>query len=181
MPNTHNETPKKASSHLDKIAAAAKIYGDRSFDNYAQIRSVSEAIRDGLCAWLDDSKQCVYLVPPQGPFTAQNYRSAAYSVSGKGFLPLEPISFGLAINISGDGDYMRLVMTCRKEGAKMFIHMDEGREASLNLPVQDAELATFFERIYEHLLHWFEGRVDQYDNGSYGSNDMGFDIQRVDD
>lgn len=175
------KTPKKSKSHLDEIADAAKVYGARSFDNYAQIRSVAEAIRDGLCEWLDDGKQCVYLVPPQGPFTAQNYRSAAYSVSGKGFLPLEPISFGLAINISGDGDYMRLVMTCRKEGDKMFIHVDEGREVDLNLPLQDAELTHFFENIHEHLLHWFEGRVDQYDNGNYGSNDIGFDIQRVDD
>jgi len=177
MPKTDKKTP----SRLDKIAEAAKIYGSRSFDNYAQIRSVSEAIRDGLCEWLDDGEQCVYLVPPQGPFTSQNYRSAAYSVSGKGFLPLEPISFGLAINISGDGDYMRLVMTCRKEGDKMFIHVDEGREVDLNLPLQKDELTTFFDSLNDHLLNWFEGRVDQYDNGSYGSNDIGFDIQRVDD
>lgn len=177
MPTTDKKTP----SRLDEIAAAAKIYGARSFDNYAQIRSVAEAIRDGLCQWLDDGKQCVYLVPPQGPFTAQNYRSAAYSVAGKGFLPLEPISFGLAVNISGDGDYMRLVLTCRKEGNKMFIHLDEGRETDLNLPLQDKELANFFEGITTHLLHWFEGRVDQYDNGSYGNNDIGFDIQRVDE
>jgi len=177
MPTSDDKTP----SHLDKIAAAAKIYGDRSFNNYAQIRSVAEAIRDGLCAHLDDEKQCVYLVPPQGPFTAQNYRSAAYSVSGKGFLPLEPISFGLAVNISGDGDYMRLVLTCRKEGDKMFIHIDEGREADLNLPLQEAELILFFENINTHLLNWFEGRVDQYDNGNYGNNDIGFDIQRVDE
>ena len=30
-------------------------------------------------------------------------------------------------------------------------------------------------------MNWFEGRVDQYDNGSYGNNDIGFDIMRVDD
>ena len=171
----------KAPSLLDEIAAAAKIYGDRSFDNYAQIRSVAEAIRDGLCAHLAGEKKCVYLVPPQGPFTAQNYRSAAYSVSGKGFLPLEPISFGLAINISGDGDYMRLVLTCRKEGDKMFIHIDEGRETDLSLPLEETELNQFFDGINTHLLDWFESRVDQYDNGNYGNNDIGFDIQRVDE
>ena len=181
MPKTDKKAPETTSSHLDEIAAAAKIYGARSFDNYAQIRSASEAIRDGLCDWLDNGNQCVYLVPPQGAFTAQNYRSAAYSVAGKGFLPLEPISFGLAINISGDGDYMRLVMTCRKEGDKMFIHVDEGREVDLDLPLNDTQLIQFFENIHEHLLDWFEGRVDQYDNGSYGNNDIGFDIQRVDD
>ena len=167
-------------SRLSKIADVALIYGERSFNNYAQIRSVAEAIRDGLCAWLDSEKQCVFLVPPQGPFTAQNYRSAAFSVSGKGFLPLEPISFGLAVNISGEGDYMRLVLTCRKEGDKMFIHIEEGREEDLRLPLEEAQMTKFFESIYAHLLGWFETRVDQYDNGSYGNNDIGFDILRVD-
>ena len=111
----------KSPSRLSLISAAAKIYGARSFDNYAQIRSIAEQIRDGLCEWLESGKQCVFLVPPQGAFTAQNYRSGAFSVTGKGFLPLEPISFGLAINISGEGDFMRLVLTCRKEGDKMYI------------------------------------------------------------
>jgi len=179
--------PKKTSAktlskptRLSKITKAATIYGERSFQNYAQIRSVAEAIRDGLCAWLDNEKQCVFLVPPQGPFTAQNYRSAAFSVSGKGFLPLEPISFGLAVNISGEGDYMRLVLTCRKEGDHMYIHIEEGREEDLRLPLEDTQMTKFFESIFEHLLGWFETRVDQYDNGNYGNNDIGFDIQRVD-
>lgn len=171
----------KSPSRLSKISAAAKIYGERSFDNYAQIRSVAEQIRDGLCEWLDSGKQCVFLVPPQGPFTAQNYRSAAFSVTGKGFLPLEPISFGLAINISGEGDFMRLVLTCRKEGDKMYIHVDEGNEADIMLPPSEKDLIQFYEKIYEHLMGWFEGWVDQYDNGSYGNNDIGFDIMRVDD
>jgi len=63
----------------------------------------------------------------------------------------------------------------------MFIHIDDGREVNLTLPLQDNELTNFYENIRQHLLHWFEGRVDQYDNGSYGSNDIGCDIQRVDD
>ena len=171
----------KSPSRLSQVSAAAKIYGERSFDNYAQIRSVAEQIRDGLCEWLDGDKQCVFLVPPQGPFTAQNYRSGAFSVTGKGFLPLEPISFGLAINISGEGDFMRLVLTCRKEGDKMYIHVDEGREAELMLPPSQKNLIKFYESIHEHLMNWFEGRVDQYDNGSYGNNDIGFDIMRIDD
>lgn len=181
MPKTKSKTDNVSPSRLDKVADAAKIYGARSFDNYAQIRSVAETIRDKLCVWLDSRKQCVFLVPPQGPFTAQNYRSAAYSVSGKGFLPLEPISFGLAINISGDGDYIRRILTCRKEGDRMFIHVDEGREVVLALPLVDTELTHFFEGLYEDLLRWFESRVDEYDNGHYGNNDIGFDIQRVDD
>ncbi len=168
-------------TRLDKIQKAAEVYGERSFDNYVQVRSVAEQLRAGLCEWLDDRKQCVYLVPPQGPFTAQNYRSAAYSVSGKGFLPLEPISFGLAINISGEGDYMRLVLTCRKEGKRMFITVESANEYDIDLPVTKEELTGLYENIYEYLNHWFVDRVEQYDHGSYGSSDIGFDIQRLED
>ena len=75
---------------------------------------------------------------------------------------------------------MRLVMTCRKEGEKMFVNIEDGRAIELALPLQQTELAQFFEHIYTHLLLWFEGRVDQYDNGQYGNADIGFDIMRDD-
>ena len=168
-------------TRLDKIIKAAEVYGERSFDNYAQVRSIAEQIRDGLCAWLDGGAPCVFLVPPQGPFMAQNYRSAAFSVAGKGFLPLEPISFGLAVRISGEGDYMRLVMTCRKEGNRMFITVEDRNQYEVDLPIGDESLTGFFEDIYEYLHHWFTDRVEKYDHGSYGSSDIGFDIQRVED
>jgi len=111
-----------------KIWEAAEVYGMRSFDNYAQIRSVAETLRDLLCAWLHRGDEpCVFLVPPEGPFQAENYQSGAFSVSGKGYLPLKPISFGLAIRISEDKDYMRLQMHCQKEGELMKISI--GKES----------------------------------------------------
>jgi len=58
------KSPKPApDTPLAKIQAAAEIYGMRSFDNYVQIRSVAEQIRDGLCEFLDNGQKCVYLVP----------------------------------------------------------------------------------------------------------------------
>ncbi len=170
-----------ADSRLDKLAKAAEIYGERSFDNYAQTRSVAEQIRESLCDYLSEDHECVYLVPPQGPFMAQNYRSMAYSVAGKGFLPLEPISFGLAVNISGHGDYMRLVLTCRKEGEKMFIMIENAHTFEVDLPISEESRQQINETIYQHLHHWFTDRVRQYDEGQYGSGDIGFDIQRIDD
>ena len=168
-------------NRLQEIAEAAEVYGNRSFDNYAQIRSVAEQIRNSLCEYLDNGKECVFLVPPQGPFTAQNYRSMAFSVAGKGFLPLEPISFGLAINISGEGDYMRLVLTCRKEGDRMYLMMENALTFEVNLPVDENALSEINESIYHHLLGWFTDRVRQYDDGHFGSGDIGFDIQRIDE
>lgn len=174
-------TPKddKKTTRLGKIQAAADQYGMRSFDNYAQIRSVAEQIRDGLCEYLHDGEKCVYLVPPQGAFGAQDYGSGAYSVSGKGFLPLEPIAFGLAVRISDLGDYMRLVLHCRKEGDHIYLQVDEHQTFDFDLPFNTHDLKVAYEGLYKHLLNWFESRIDRYDNGRYGTSDIGFDIQRA--
>jgi len=150
-----------------------------AFDNYAQIRSVAETIQEGFCQWLDHEQKCVFLIPPQGAFSAQNYGSAAFSVSGKGFLPLEPIAFGLAVRISGDDDFIRIILSCRKEGDHMFISFENSETFELELPAENEQLTALYETMYAHILHWFTDRVEKYDNGNYGSTDIGFDIQRA--
>jgi len=178
--HTKEDIHPKADSRLLKIWEAAEVYGMRSFDNYAQIRSVAETLRDLLCAWLHRGDEpCVFLVPPEGPFQAENYQSGAFSVSGKGYLPLKPISFGLAIRISEDKDYMRLQMHCQKEGELMKISIGKESPTSLNLPLNEKEMTPLFERIYGHILAFFEDSVAQYDEGDYGTSAIGFDIYRV--
>jgi len=167
-------------NRLDKLAEAAQTYGNRSFHNYSQIRNVAETLRDEFCLFLDEDRVCVFLVPPTGPFAAANAGSAAFSVSGKGFLPLEPISFGLAVAITKFGDYMRLVISCRKEGGFMYVSPEKGREHKLSLPINDIEMGALIEGLYEHLMDYFEDGVDSYDNGNYGNTDIGFDILRMD-
>jgi len=175
------QTPKAdKETRLSKIWEVAEVYGARSFDNYAQIRSVAETVRDKLCAWLNPgSGPCVFLVPPEGAFQAQNYQSGAYSVSGKGYLPLKPISFGLAIRISEDKDYMRLVVHCRKEGDFMEVSLGDKRPSKIALPLTNEGLEPLFERIYNHLLNFFQDSIDEYDNGNYGNAAIGFDIYNV--
>lgn len=168
-----------AESRLSAIWEAAETYGQRSFDNYVQIRSVAETVRDLLCAWLHKGDEpCVYLVPPEGPFQAQNYQSGAFSVSGTGYLPLKPISFGLAIRISEAKDYMRLKMLCEKEGEQMKISIADESPISLQLPVDESQLTPLFERIYGHIFAFFTDSVEQYDEGVYGTATIGFDIIR---
>ena len=177
-----NDTPKDdvdTDSRITKIAKAAEIYGQRSFDNYAQIRSFAENLRNELCSWLSPDHQCVYLVPPEGPFGAENYRSAAYSVAGQGYLPLKPISFGLAVRISPEQDFMRLRITCHKEGGVMFVNIEGTRDMRIALPADKENLMPLFEQIYTHILEFFTLSVDEYDNGNYGGTDIGFDIMRI--
>lgn len=177
---TKTATPPVEDSRLSHIWEAAETYGARSFDNYAQIRSVAETLRDLLCAWLHKGgKPCVYLVPPEGPFLAQNYQSGAFSVSGAGYLPLKPISFGLAVRVSENKDYMRLKMHCQKAGDLMKISIAEESPISLSLPLDEAQMGPLFDLIYHHILAFFQHSVAQYDEGDYGTSAIGFDVYRV--
>jgi len=179
MPKKTDKAPIDEDSRLANISKAAHIYGQRSFDNYAQIRSFAENLRNELCEWLNPNHQCVYLAPPEGAFGAENYRSAAYSVAGQGYLPLKPISFGLAVRISAEQDFMRLKIECRKEGDAMFASIEGTRHIRIALPVQKESLLPLFEQIYTHILEFFTLSVDEYDNGNYGGTDIGFDIMRI--
>ena len=114
-------------SRFDALAASAERYGRLSLENYAIIRGVAENLADGFCAWLGgDGPRCVYLVPPEGAWTPQSYRSGACSVSGKNFLPLSPISFGLAVKVSHTGDWLRMVLTCAKKGPVVEVSIAKG-------------------------------------------------------
>lgn len=175
------EKSKNKNTRFSMISKAANIYGERSFDNYAQIRSLAERIQEGLCAYMQHDKKCVFLVPPQGPFASQNYGSGAFSVSGKGFLPLEPISFGLGVRVSDSGDFMRIVLHCRIEGSRIFMQVEENQNYDFPLPIKDVDIDACKEGLFQHLLHWFTDRVERYDHGNYGTTDIGFDIQRVDE
>ncbi len=179
MPKQTIKSSGNSDDRIHKIAKAAEIYGQRSFDNYAQVRSFAETTRDELCQWLSPDHQCVYLVPPEGPFGAENYRSAAYSVAGQGYLPLKPISFGLAVRISDEHDFMRLRIECRKEGDAMYTSIEGIRHIRIPLPVEKTGLLPLFEEIYTHILEFFTLSVDEYDNGNYGGTDIGFDIMRI--
>ena len=169
---------------LRALFEVAETYGQKSFDNYARIRSLAETLRDGFCAWLSEAPGCVYLVPPEGRFSAKNYQSAAFSVAGKGYLPLRPISFGLAVLVSEDKDFMRVKLECRKEGDIMVVRIDKGD--TVKLPLSDGErvvaeeaLQTLYQTLYDHVLEFFADRVEDYDHGRYGSTEIGFDLQRM--
>lgn len=178
-PSSQTRTPKAVGPRLRALFDIAEIYGQRSFRNYAQIRSVAETIRDGFCAFLNSEGPCVFLVPPKGRFAAQNYQSAAFSVTGQGYLPLTPISFGLAVLVSEDKDYVRLVLTCRKEGDTIYVRIENGVEIRLNMPLGDDHFAPVFDALYQHLIDYFQDQIDDYDNGDYGVQEIGFDIQRM--
>lgn len=168
-----------AGPRLQALYNVSHAYGARSFENYARIRGLAETLRDEFCNWLSGDEDCVFLVPPEGRFTAQNYQSAAFSVAGKGYLPLKPISFGLAVRVSEDKDFMRLKLTCRKEGDMMFVQIERGSDIEIKTPTDAGALNPLLEGLYDHLMTFFQSQIDDYDHGRYGLQEIGFDIQRM--
>ena len=167
-------------ARFETLADAAERYGALSLDNYALIRSVAENLALGFCKHLGGPGKCVFLVPPEGPWSPQPYQSGAFSVSGTGFLPLGPISFGLAVKVSRSGDWLRLVLSCSKNGPAMEISIEGGRHFSLALPLDEADLSELFVQLETHLVDWFKDQSDHYQHGAYGSRSMGFDFVHTD-
>ena len=172
------------SAPLRALFAVAEEYGQRSFDNYARIRSVAETLRDSFCEYLSDEPGCVFLVPPEGRFTAKNYQSAAFSVAGKGYLPLKPISFGLAVLVSEDRDFIRVKITCHKEGDVISARIEGGE--TVRIALDDGErrpdsedLEPLYRAVYEHVVSFFQDRLDDFNDGRYGQTEIGFDLQRM--
>lgn len=164
-------------SRFDTLADAAERYGRFSLDNYAHVRNVAESISSGFCRYLSGGEPvCVFLVPPEGAWSPQGYQSGAFSVSGTGFLPLDPIAFGMAVRVSRTGDWLRLVLTCAKQGPEMEIQIQNGAAFSLELPVREEQLAQLFDILYEHLTVWFSQQADLYENGDYGGRAIGFEF-----
>jgi hypothetical protein len=167
-------------TRFDDLADAASRYGALALDNYAQIRSVAENVAIGFCRHLGGPGKCVFLVPPEGAWAPQPYQSGAFSVSGTGFLPLGPISFGLAVKVSRSGDWLRLVLTCSKNGPAMDIGIEGGRHFSLGLPIGEADLTELFVQLEDHLVDWFKEQSDHYEHGAYGSREIGFEFVHAD-
>lgn len=168
-------------TRFETLANAAIRYGEASLDNYTLVRSLAERVATGFCRYLGDDKKCVYLVPPEGPFSPTEYGSGAFSVSGKGFLPLGSIKFGLAVRVSHTGDWIRLVISAEKEGPDLDVSIVGGRDFAFRLPVSEERLQDFFNLLFEHLTDWFNDRADHYLNGSYGGGAIGFEFIHADE
>ena len=152
-------------------------YASLAYENYSLVRSLAERLRDGFCGYLQAGDgDCVFLIPPNGSFIPRNYGSSAFSTAGNSYLQLAPISFGLAVRVSAKDDWLRVVFSCSVEGGKLQAFIEGGINFDLDLPLDDKQVQAMFEPLYRHIYDWFDDRVVQYEQGSYGSREIGFEI-----
>ncbi len=166
-------------SRFDDLIATVAHYQKLATENYDRVRGLAEDLRAGLCAYIGSTDGvCVRLVPPAGQFEPKDYGDQAFSVPPKGFRPLGPILFGLAVRVSRGTDWMRVTMECQKIGETFVARIAGGEEYRLTIPLKENDLEPFFDHIYDHVMEWFTTQIDRYEAGDYGSREIGFDFSR---
>ena len=169
-------------SHFDDLIATVEEHQKLAAENYDRIRKLAEELRAGICDFMDAKDGvCVHLVPPGGEFKPKEYGDKAYSIAPRGFRPLGPIAFGLAVRVSKGTDWLRVTPECRKVGDAFIVQIINGPEYQFLLPLADHDPEPFYEHIYDHVRGWFAAGVERYKEGEYGSREIGFDFAASED
>ncbi len=164
-------------SRFETLITTVETYQALAAENYNRIRMLAEEVRSGLCDYIGASDGiCVHLVPPAGSFEPRAYGDAAFSVAPRGFRPLVPITFGLAVRVSRQADWLRLVVTCRKSGESFAVEIEDGVSYAIRLPITPEDSHPLYAHIYGHILDWFASNIEGYEDGSYGARAIGFDL-----
>ena len=164
------------SMHQDLLETVEK-YQALAAENYDRIRRLAEEIDGGMCDYMrSQTGQCVHLVPPMGQFEPKAYGDQAFSMPSRGFRPLGPVAFGLAIRVTPGTDWLRVTFECRKEGEDFIVQIAGGEEYRTQVPLADHDPEPLFKLIYQHVYDWFGDRIDRYEEGDFGTREIGFDF-----
>ena len=167
-------------SRFEELIETVEAYQSRAAENYDRIRKLAAELKEGFCAFLGSGTGvCVHLVPPAGPFQPRTDLNTAFSVPPRGFRPLGPVLFGLAVRVSKGTDWIRVVMHCHKQGDKFTVHVDQGPSYSFALPLDDHNPTEFYETSFEHIKSQFTEAIDRYDRGT-DARSIGFDFTEAD-
>lgn len=167
-------------SRFEQLIQTVETYQTLVEENYSRIRRLAEDVRAGLCDYIGAPDGiCVHLVPPTGPFEPRAYGDAAFSIPPRGFRPLGPVSFGLAVRVSKQADWLRLRFECRKTGEEFVVGIEDGAEYTFSLPVEEQDSGPFYAHIFQYILGWFEENIESYRDGAYGTRAIGFDFPSV--
>ena len=164
-------------SRFDQLIAVAEEHQELAAENYNRIRRLAEDLREGLCDWMDARDGvCVRLVPPFGPFQPRVYGDEVFSLPPRGFRPLGPVAFGLALRVSRGTDWIRLTLTAHKIGERFRVEIQGGPSHDFELPISGDKPQAFFEMIFAHVTAFFREGIADYREGEYSQREIGFDF-----
>lgn len=163
-------------SRFDELVETVEEYQKRAAANYDRVRRLAEELKDGFCKFLNSGPGvCVHLVPPVGQFKPVTDLNTAFSIPPRGFRPLGPILFGLAVRVSKETDWIRVTMACHKLGEKFTIQIQDGPNYNFTLPLADSNPEDFYHILFDHIRAQFQDAIVRYDQGS-DARSIGFDF-----
>lgn len=169
-------------ARFDDLLATVETYQGLAAENYDRIRKLAEDLSEGMCAFMGSTSGiCVHLVPPAGEFKPKPYGDEAFSIPPRGFRPLGPIAFGLAVRVSAGTDWLRVTLECHKAGDTFTVNVIGGEKYTLTIPLAENDTEPFYQHIFDHVQGWFAERIDRYKEGDYGTREIGFDFAADDD
>ena len=164
-------------ANFDDLISTVEAYQALAAENYDRIRGLAESLREGMCDFMGSSTGvCVHLVPPAGQFKPKAHGDEAFSIPPRGFRPLGPIAFGLAVRVSEGTAWLRVTMECHKVGDGFSVNILGGEPYTFSLPLSEQDAEPFYQHIYDHVHDWFHDRMERYKEGDYGSREIGFDF-----
>ena len=165
-------------ARFDALIDRAAEYQKLAMENYDRVRRIADGIQKGFCAYLAAKDGvCVRLVPPFGPFQPKEYGDEALSMPPRGFRHIAPIAFGLAVRVTRGTDWLRMVVTCAKQGDSFDVSILDGPSQEFALPFGEDDHQEFYELLYRHVLHFLDEGIRLYEEGLYGgSRTIGFDL-----
>jgi hypothetical protein len=148
-----------STTKLDILREAASAYGAATIDNDIFVKELAREIRDGFVVYIGAKPGGVRLVPPTGTIDPlADYRDEAFSTFHGGPQLLEPIKFGLCIEVPNIGDAGSHWLTLQFEVMKMEHSADVfvGNSPKLTLPLPyENHLASVFERLFEGMMDFY--------------------------
>ena len=163
-------------TRFEELIETVDGYQKRAGENYDRIRRLATDLKDGFCKYLGSGKGvCVHLVPPVGPFQPKTEIDKAFTIAPRGFRPLGPIAFGLAVRVTKETDWIRLAMRCHKLGERFTVYIEGGPTYTFQLPLAENDTTEFYDILFAHIKAQFTEAVERYDRGS-DARSMGFDF-----
>lgn len=168
-------------SKFDELVETVDTYQARVKENYDRIRRLAEDLKDGFCKYLDAKDGvCVHLVPPVGAFKPVTDLNKAFSIPPRGFRPLGPVFFGLAIRVTRNTDWIRITMRCQKLGENFTVYIENGPNYTFRLPLAENDPGEFYDLLFNHVHAQFSEAIDRYDRGN-DARSIGFDFSDPDE
>lgn len=164
-------------SRFEELISTVETYNELTAENYNRIRKLADELKTGFSDFLAAKDgRSVLLVPPAGQFQPKDYGDEAFSMPPRGFRPLGPVAFGLAIRVTRGTDWIRATLLCSKTGDEFMVQIENGPQHQFRLPLSEAKPEIFYELLFAHIRRNFEEKINRYNDGDYGDRGIGFDF-----